>query len=115
MRRLIARNLTDAIDGYLLGTGYLIMDRDPLFTRAFRATLAADSINSVQSPARSPNLNASAERFVRSVRGECLAKVVPLEKRICVSCSASTSLTTRQNVITKASAMRSLNHRTRSR
>jgi hypothetical protein len=32
----IARNLTDAVDGFLLGKQYLIMDRDPLFTRAFR-------------------------------------------------------------------------------
>jgi putative transposase len=75
-----ARNLTDAVDGFLLGKRYLIMDRDPLFTAAFRRTLAAASAKSVRLPARSPNLNAYAERFVRSVRDECLSKVVPLRE-----------------------------------
>jgi hypothetical protein len=31
----VARNLTDAVDGFLVGKRYLIMDRDPLFTHAF--------------------------------------------------------------------------------
>jgi putative transposase len=73
-----ARNLTDAIDGFLLGKRYLIMDRDPLFTSAFRTMLADSGVQSVRLPSRSPNLNAYAERFVRSVRDECLSKVIPL-------------------------------------
>jgi transposase InsO family protein len=77
----IARNLTDAVDGFLLGKRYLVMDRDPLFTHAFHTMLAAVSLKSVRLPARSPNLNAYAERFVGSVRRECLARVVPLGER----------------------------------
>jgi transposase InsO family protein len=74
----MGRNLTDAVDGFLLGKRFLIMDRDPLFTRDFRAMLADSGVTSVRLPARSPNLNAFAERFVRSVRDESLSKVVPL-------------------------------------
>jgi transposase InsO family protein len=77
----VARNLTDAVDGFLLGHRHLIMDRDPLFTRAFRAMLAASGVQSVRLPVRSPNLNAYAERFVRSIKSECLARVVSLGKR----------------------------------
>jgi putative transposase len=77
----MARNLTDAVDGFLLGKRYLIMDRDPLFTHAFRTMLAASGVKSVRLPARSPNLNAFAERFVGSVRRECLARVIPLGER----------------------------------
>jgi transposase InsO family protein len=65
----------------LLGKRYLIMDRDPLFTRAFRTMLADSGVESVRLPSRSPNLNAYAERFVRSVRGECLSKVIPLGEK----------------------------------
>jgi len=77
----IARNLTDAVDGFLLGHRYLIMDRDPLFAAEFRALLAASGTKSVRLPARSPNLNAFAERFVGSIRRECLARVIPLGER----------------------------------
>jgi transposase InsO family protein len=74
----IARNLTDCEDGFLLGCRYLIHDRDPLFTRAFRATLESSGMVPVKLPSRSPNLNAYAERFVRSIKLECMAQVVPL-------------------------------------
>ncbi len=77
----IARNLTDSDSGFLNGTRYLIHDRDPLFTRAFRERLKSSGVKSVKLPARSPNLNAYAERFVRSVKSECLAKIIPLGER----------------------------------
>ena len=77
----VARNLTDRVDGFLLGKRYVIMDRDPLFTDAFRTMLATLGAKSVRLPARSPNLNTFAERFVRSVRDECLSKVIPLGER----------------------------------
>jgi transposase InsO family protein len=77
----MGRNLTDAVDGFLLGKRFLIMDRDPLFTHDFRAMLAAVGVTSVRLPARSPNLNAFAERFVRSVRDECFSKVIPLGEK----------------------------------
>jgi transposase InsO family protein len=77
----VGRNLTDAVDGFLLKYRCLIMDRDPLFTRGFRELLAASGVKSVRLPARSPNLNAYAERWVGSVRRECLARVMPLGER----------------------------------
>ncbi len=59
----------------------MILDRDPLYTRAFRAVLKGAGVNVVRLPSRSPNLNAYAERFVRSIKSECLAKVIPLNER----------------------------------
>jgi putative transposase len=77
----IGRNLTDAVDGFLLGKRYLILDRDPLYTAAFRHLLAGSGCKVVRLPARSPNLNAYAERFVLSAKSECLDKIVPLGER----------------------------------
>jgi len=54
----IARNLTDAVDGFFAGKRYLIHDRDPLYTRDFLAILAGTGIESVKLPPRSPNLKA---------------------------------------------------------
>jgi transposase InsO family protein len=74
----IARSLTDPSDGFLRGTRHLIHDRDPLFTARFAEILKAAGVSPVKLPARSQNLNAFAERFGRSVRQECLRKVIPL-------------------------------------
>ena len=77
----IARNLTDVDDGFLNGAHYLIHDRDPLFTEAFGEVLGSSGVGMVKLPARSPNLNAYAERFVRSIKSECLAQIIPLGER----------------------------------
>ena len=74
----IARNLTDCDSGFLNGTRHLIHDRDPLFTERFRKILKSSGVKTVKLPARSPNLNSYAERFVLSVKSECLAKIIPL-------------------------------------
>jgi transposase InsO family protein len=74
----IARNLTDCDDGFLTGARYLIHDRDPLFTRSFREVLESSGVKTVKLPSRSPDLNAYAERFVRSIKSECLAQIIPL-------------------------------------
>ena len=60
---------------------YLILDRDPLYTAAFRDLLQSSGVEPWLLPARSPNLNAFAERFVGSVRVECLDRIVPLGER----------------------------------
>jgi transposase InsO family protein len=77
----IARNLTDVEDGALTSAQYLIHDRDPLFTSAFGEILRSSGVKTVKLPARSPNLNAYAERFVRSIKSECLAQIIPLGER----------------------------------
>ncbi len=77
----VARNLTDAEDGFLNGSRYLIHDRDPLFTEAFREVLGSSGVRTVKLPTRSPNLNAYAERFVRSIKSECLGLIIPLGER----------------------------------
>ena len=72
----IARNLTDANAGILTGKRYLIHDRDPLFTTDFLVMLADVGVKSVKLPPRSPNLNAYAERFVRSIKESCLERLI---------------------------------------
>jgi putative transposase len=77
----MARNLTDPVDGFLRDTRYLIMDRDPLFTSCFRNMLKESGTKPVRLPARSPNLNAFAERFVLSIKSECLSRIIPLGEK----------------------------------
>ncbi|MCH9033253.1 MAG: transposase [Planctomycetes bacterium] len=72
----IARNLTNPIDGFLLGTRYLIMDRDSIFTDEFREYLKQEGVKPVRLPPRSPNLNAYAERFVRTIKECCLNQMI---------------------------------------
>ena len=64
----VARNATDGVSEFLLGRDYLIIDRDPRFTMEFRSILKASGVNIIRTPPRSPNLNAFAERFVRSIK-----------------------------------------------
>jgi putative transposase len=71
----VSRNVTDASDGFLTGTR-LIHDRDPRFTLAFRETLTAAGVQVVRLPPRSPNLNAYAERFVRTIKESCLDRII---------------------------------------
>jgi len=77
----VVRNLTDPFDGFLLGTKYLILDRDPVYTKEVREMLLVEGVKVVRLPPRSPNLNAYAERFVGSIRRECLSKLIPLGDR----------------------------------
>jgi putative transposase len=77
----LARNLLDVDDGFLRGKRYLILDRDPLYTQEFRQMLRATGVKPLLLPARSPNLNAYAERFVLSIKSECLDRIVPLGEK----------------------------------
>ncbi|MBV9222632.1 MAG: transposase [Acidobacteriaceae bacterium] len=72
----VGRNVTDAVDGILLGKRYLIHDRDPLFTAEFLNLLAGVGVKSVKLPPQSPNLNAYAERFVRTIKESCLDRLI---------------------------------------
>ena len=72
----MARNATGEGWGFLGQWRYVLYDRDTKFCSVFRATLAAGGIKPIQLPARSPNLNAYAERWVRSAKEECLSKLI---------------------------------------
>jgi putative transposase len=74
----VARNLTAAGDGFLRGIQHVILDRDPLYTAAFRRLLRDSGVSPLVLPAWSPNLNAFAERFVESAKSECLDRMVLL-------------------------------------
>jgi transposase InsO family protein len=71
----VARNLTAAGDGFLSGIQHVILDRDPLYTVGFRRLLRDSGVTPAVLPARSPNLNAFAERFVESVKSEGLDRM----------------------------------------
>ena len=77
----IVRNLTDVEDGFLRDTRYLIIDRDPLYTGDFRRMLKESGVETLRLPSRSPDLNAHAERFVLSIKSECLNRIVPLGEK----------------------------------
>jgi putative transposase len=77
----IARNATMEDCGVLRDCRYLLHDRDTKFTRSFRAITASGRIEPLALPARSPSLNAYAERWVRSVKEECLSKVILFGER----------------------------------
>ena len=72
----VGRNITDAVEGILKGKRYLIHDRDPLFTAEFQAIVGSVGVNCVKLPPQSPNLNAYAERFVRTIKESCLDRLI---------------------------------------
>ena len=77
----IARNLLDPVDGFLRDASHLVHDRDPLFTEAWKAMLEAHGVKCVPIPAHRPNCNPYAERFVKTVRTECLDHFVIFGER----------------------------------
>ena len=79
--RQVACNATWEGMGHLKGCRYLLHDRDPKFCAEFRETLAAGSVKCLRLPPRSPNLNAFAERWVRSVKEECLSHLILFGER----------------------------------
>jgi transposase InsO family protein len=76
----MARQLTDGIEGILLDKRSIILDRDTKYCPAFRDFLKREGTAVIRLPPRSPNLNAHAERWVRGVRDECLAKLIPIRQ-----------------------------------
>jgi hypothetical protein len=59
----------------------LICDRDSKWTDEFRAILKEAGVRVVMTPVQAPNANAYAERFVRSIREECLDRVIIFGER----------------------------------
>ena len=72
----IARNVTMEEWGFLSPGQYLIHDRDGKYCPAFQQIMDTAGVVRVPLPPRSPNLNAYAERWVRSVKEECLSRLI---------------------------------------
>jgi transposase InsO family protein len=72
----VARHVTMEEWGFLASGQYLIHDRDGKYCPAFHQIIDAAGVKRVPLPPRSPNLNAYAERWVRSVKEECLARLI---------------------------------------
>jgi transposase InsO family protein len=62
-------------------TRFLIHDRDAKFPRAFDALLASGTIKVIRTPVQAPNANAHMERWVGSVRRECLDRMLIVGRR----------------------------------
>jgi transposase InsO family protein len=77
----VARNLTDTMDGFLRGHRFLLCDRDSIFSARWRTMLKREGVRVVQTPHRAPNANAYAERFVRSIKSECLRRMMMFGER----------------------------------
>ncbi|MBK8977218.1 MAG: transposase [Planctomycetes bacterium] len=74
----IARNLTEPFDGFLRKKRHLILDRDTKLTAQFRAILERAGVCVVRTAYQAPNMNAVAERWVQSVKRECLDRLILL-------------------------------------
>ena len=76
----VARNVT-GVTGELTSARYLLRDRDAKFTEGFDQILQAAGIEAIKLPPQSPNLNAYAERWIRSLRSECLDQLILFGER----------------------------------
>jgi len=72
----VCRGLLDEESGALASKRYLIIDRDTKYTQQFRRLIDEGGTEVIRLPPMSPNLNAYAERFVRSIKDECLDKMI---------------------------------------
>jgi len=72
----VARNLTAEGDGFLRGKRFLILDRDSKFTDQFCEILANAGVEIVRTAYQAPDMNAIAERWVKSVKTECLDRII---------------------------------------
>jgi transposase InsO family protein len=76
-----ARNLVGNLAETCRPMKFLIRDRDPKFTAHFDEVFSSEAIEVIKAPVRSPRANAHAERFVRTVRTECLDWTLVLGRR----------------------------------
>jgi putative transposase len=72
----VARHVTMEEWGFLSPGQYLIHDRDGTYCPAFQQLIDAAGVKRVPLPPRSPNLNAYAERWVRSIKEACLSRLI---------------------------------------
>ena len=89
-----ARNLLMDLGDRAEQFRFLIRDRDAKFTAAFDAVFAGADIRIIRTPVRAPRANAIAERFIGTLRRECLDHLLITGPRHLRSCCGSTSSTT---------------------
>jgi putative transposase len=77
----MARDITVEETGFLVGKRYLLHDRDSKYCSSFCQLIEAEKVKALALPPKSPNLNAYAERWVRSVKEECVAKLILFGER----------------------------------
>ena len=77
----MARNMTDHFSGFLKDKKYIIHDRDPLFTKAFRQILRDSGVKPIRTLPMAPHLNPICERFVRTIKSECLDRMLIFGER----------------------------------
>ncbi len=85
----VARNLTDSESGTLADQRYLLHDRDTKFCSSFRSVLRGRGVLPLMLPARSPNLNAFAKRWVRSINARVPIKAHPVWRGLAPTCTGS--------------------------
>jgi transposase InsO family protein len=74
----MARNLTDCDEGSLRGKRFLVIDRDAIFSPRFKSIIGGSGVEILLTAYQAPNMNAYAERFVRSIKSECLDQMILL-------------------------------------
>ena len=72
----MAKNLTDPESGFLEDGMVMLHDRDTKYTANFASLLNESGIETLKLPPKCPNMNAHAERFVRSVKQQCLSRMI---------------------------------------
>jgi transposase InsO family protein len=75
------RNLVWRFDGTEVGPTVLVHDRDAKFPRAFDDVFRSEGVRVVRAPYRAPRAKAHAERWVRTVRRECVDWLLVLGRR----------------------------------
>jgi hypothetical protein len=88
-----ARNLAMQL-GHEHAFRFLVHDRDAKFSHGFDEIFRTEGITVIRTPIQAPNANAHAERWVRTLRADCLDRIIILGRRTSNTSSASTVATT---------------------
>jgi putative transposase len=76
-----ARNLSFELTQRARPVNFLIRDRDTKFTAGFDEVFRSEGIQTIRTPVRAPRANAFAERFVGTIRRECLDRMLIFSRR----------------------------------